>query len=72
MGTKETLERMPQNVRFALEDLRKYLRGFPEKRDEIRARAAGYTQGLRDAGLITERERQKLFIYTMTVFEEWK
>lgn len=68
-GARETVERMPQNVRFVLEDLRKTLRGFPERKDTIREKAYGYTLGLRDAGFITERERQMLFIYSVTVFE---
>lgn len=33
----------------------------------IKKSIAGYTQALRDCGMITERERQVLFIYYGTV-----
>ena len=33
-------------------------------KDEVRAKAAWYVKGLLDAGLITERERGTLFVYT--------
>ena len=67
MGTKETLERMPKHVVDYLEHLRSdyNMDGFNyAHKAATRNRAAGYTLGLRDAGLITERERQILFIYT--------
>ena len=67
MATRETVGRMPKNIRFALEDIRKTAKAFPERKDELRERAYGYTLGLRDAGFITERERQTLFIYSVTV-----
>lgn len=62
--TRETLNKMPENVRKAIEDLRKDYKNVALNRDGCRARISGYTKGLRDAGLITEREEQILFIYT--------
>lgn len=62
--TRETLNKMPENVRKAIEDLRKDYKNEALNHDECRAKSYGYTKGLRDAGLITERERQVLFIYT--------
>lgn len=61
--TRELLDKLPQNVRGNVERVRKTMKNLPYKRDEISERAAGYAAGLRDAGLITERERQLLFIY---------
>lgn len=62
--TREVLNRMPENVKFVLETLRKDYKNAALDKAEVRCRAAGYTQGLRDAGFITERERQILFVYT--------
>lgn len=60
--TKEIIERLPENVIREVEGLRKdYRSGF--NRGAVRARLAGYVKGLRDAGLLTERERQILFVY---------
>lgn len=61
---REVLEKMPKNVRTELENIRKARKNGCMTDNEARQRAAGYTQGLYDGGLITERERQKLFIYT--------
>ena len=63
-STREVVSRMPGNVRATLEELRKDYKNPAIKRDETRARSGGYVNGLRDGGLITERERQILFIYT--------
>lgn len=62
--TKQVLNKIPANVRAALEQLRKDYKNDALNKGESRNRSAGYVQGLRDAGLITERERQILFIYT--------
>ena len=65
--TKETLERMPEHVRAKLESFRKayHAENFPHWHYEnARARSAAYVDGLKDAGLISERERQILFVYT--------
>ena len=66
--TRELLERLPDYVRKNVEDFRS---SYTKTKDyhrqaETRTRMAGYVLGLRDGGLITERERQILFIY-MTI-----
>ena len=63
--TRETLNKLPANVREIIENLRKEYKnavGYNRKGAK-RERLAGYVMGLRDAGLITERERQILFVY---------
>lgn len=72
--TKELLNVLPKNVLATVEAFRRDYKQLEENGDnarlkygnEYRARMAGYARGLMDAGLITERERQTLFIY-MTV-----
>lgn len=70
--TRETLEKLPQNVRTRVESFRNQYR-IAKERDisgakanvtAARSASAGYMQGLKDAGLITDAERQILFIYT--------
>ena len=60
MNTRELIAKMPANVMSKIESLR-----ASYKRDAYKAgiRLAGYVDGLRDAGLITERERMMLFCY---------
>ncbi len=65
---KELLARLPNNV---FEQILSYRRRYADAknrdmRNEIGARMGGYVLGLHDAGLITETERQKLYVY-MTV-----
>lgn len=64
--TKEVLNKLPKNILVTIENYKKHYNGLPDRRDETRGSMAGYVQGLRDAGAITERERQIIFIY-MTV-----
>lgn len=66
MGTKEVVMKMPDNVKFVIEDLRKHYQNPAFRKDEVRKELYGYTKGLRDAGLITERERQILYVYGTT------
>lgn len=61
--TRETVAKMPQRVQFMLKDFNKDYHNNALDKDEVRAEIAGYVLGLRDAGLITERERQILFVY---------
>lgn len=61
--TKELISRLPSNVVASVEDIRKDYKNPVLSKDETRARLAGYVKGLCDAGLITERERQILFVY---------
>ena len=62
--TRELLERMPEVVVSKLNQCRKDYNNMALNKDSVRSRNAGYVLGLRDAGLITERERQILFVYT--------
>ncbi len=61
--TREVLEKIEKQypaVRAHIEALRRDYKAFNNS-----CRLAGeYTQALRDAGIITERERQILFVYT--------
>ena len=74
MGVREVINGLPKSVREKVEEFRgeykrlggDYSRYALGKREEVRTRMAGYVLGLRDAGLITERGRQIVFIY-MTV-----
>ena len=63
MITREVFNRMPEAVRSKLECIRKAYRNPAIDRDKTRRELYGYTNGLRDAGLISERERQILFVY---------
>ena len=65
--TREVIEKLPPNVREKIEAFRRERKGFEGdylRQDLIRERAGGYTQGLCDGGLLTDRERQIVFIYT--------
>lgn len=61
--TKDVFEKMPEAVQTQLESIKKDYKNRALNRDKTRARLAGYVLGLRDAGLISERERQILFVY---------
>lgn len=68
---RETYERMPQAVKLALNGYKKLYRSAKAldgtdytRRDKIRTEASAYCKGLRDAGLVTDRERGYLYIYT--------
>lgn len=63
MTTRKVLDRMPACVVSRIESYREAYKN-PKYRDETRAASAGYVHGLKDAGLITERERQILFVYS--------
>ena len=63
--TREIINKLPPNVREVIENLRKEYKnavGY-NKKAEKRERLAGYVMGLKDGGLITERERQVIFVY---------
>lgn len=62
---KKTIEALPENIRYAVEEFRRRYTANRQS-DNDRARMAGYVLGLRDAGFITERQRQAIFVY-MTV-----
>ena len=68
MTTRQIINKLPENVLARVERYRElYARAYTTRiQDEIRNRMSGYVLGLRDAGLITERERGAIFVY-MTV-----
>lgn len=61
--TRETINKLPENVRAHIEEIRKDYKNPALRKDEVRERLCGYVKGLQDAGLITERERQIVFVY---------
>ena len=60
---KELIEKMPENVRFQLEMLRKEYKNPALVKNEVRAEIRGYAKGLRDAGLVNDHQRGMLCIY---------
>ena len=68
---RDTIKTLPETVQHQIEEYRQEYRfrkeeGNYHRQSEIGTRMAGYALGLRDAGLITERQRQYVYIY-MTV-----
>ena len=61
--TRELLNKLPAHVVEQMNQIRKDYKNPALNKDEVRNMNYGYTKGLRDAGLITERERQILYIY---------
>lgn len=61
--TKEVLGRLPVHVAMRIESFRIDYKNPGLNRAETRKTFYGYTFGLMDAGLITERERQILYVY---------
>lgn len=63
---RKVLEKMPDKVLKQIQaykhDYKKY-EGDYRLRDTTRACASAYVRGLKDAGLIDNRERQALFTY---------
>ena len=67
MRAREIINKLPENVLLKVNQYREAYTHFDGlNRAEARVRMAGYVEGLRDAGLITERERQTVYVY-MTV-----
>lgn len=66
MKTANVLDKLPKHARERIENYRfEYTHTDSVKlQAEIRSSMAGYVLGLRDSGLITEVERQILFVYT--------
>ena len=62
---RKLIEKLPDNVKFKIELLRKDYNNPALDRDMARARIGGYCDGLRDGGLITERERMMLVVYAL-------
>lgn len=71
---KDLIKTLPEAVQHQIEEYRQeytfhkeeYNNSRYNRMAEVRQRMAGYALGLRDAGLITERDRQYIFVY-MTV-----
>lgn len=63
MTTRELIGKMPVKIVATLNDLRKDYKNPTLNKTAVRKEIYGYTKGLRDAGLINERERQILFVY---------
>ena len=66
MTTRELISKLPQNVMDRIDGMKKaYKASYPgeRKHEEARNMINGYTRCLMDAGLITERERQILYVY---------
>ncbi len=61
--TREVIAKMPEHIVTKIEMFRKDYANAALSADTTRARIAGYVEGLRDAGMITDRERQVLFCY---------
>lgn len=71
--TKKTLEKIEgTNYKATLEykkseRIRLEEAGYKNAADSAKASIAGYVQALRDCGVITERDRQVLFVYYGTI-----
>ena len=63
MTTREVFNRMPEAVQSTIENLRTEYKNEVNEKATVRAELYGYTKGLRDAGLISERERKILYVY---------
>lgn len=62
--TRETLDKLPCNVREAIEAFRAERKNGVYTHEIANARSAWYLRGLRDAGLISSWEFRVLFNYT--------
>ena len=63
MTTRELINRLPDTIRTHIERLRIEYNTDGFNTTAVRQELYGYTLGLRDAGFLTERERQILFVY---------
>lgn len=63
--TREIIEKLPENVQDRIAGLKKQFKACTDyhRRYEMRERIAGYVDGLRDAGIVTEVERRIVYIY---------
>lgn len=62
--TKATLDKLPEKVLRHIEQLRKDYKNPNLDNNICRRSSCEYVRGLMDAGLITNQERQALFLYT--------
>lgn len=63
MTTRELLKKLPENVLWNIERLRKDYTTSTFHVAQVRAEIYGYVRGLTDAGLINENERRLLYCY---------
>ena len=61
--TRETLEKLPQEVRNRIERFKKDSKNNIRYRELYVNKGIGYVEGLRDAGLISENECKALKCY---------
>jgi len=61
--TKQAYDKLPKAAQDRIEQLRKNLKEDYRHRELYLTTGRGYLEGLRDAGIITERERQFLRCY---------
>lgn len=71
--TRKTLEKIEGTIYKTTLENKKEARtrlaklGHEKEAKSVQASVAGYVQAMRDFGIITERERQELFIYYGTI-----
>lgn len=74
MGTREIVEKLPQNIRNRIEEFRKRLTQYHDAWDKgfegaywhiqtQHAKIHAYTTALADAGVLTEQERRIVYNY---------
>lgn len=61
--TKDLIDKLPNSIRSHIECLRREYSADGFDKTAVRQELYGYTLGLRDAGFITEREREVLYVY---------
>lgn len=67
--TREVVNALPQAIRNVVENYRTQYKREDRFKAEIRHEMRGYVKALRDAKVLTERERQILYAYMTTVSE---
>ena len=62
--TREVINNLPLEVRKVVESYRaRCVSKKGENKREVKTEICGYAKGLRDAGLLTERERMAVVVY---------
>ena len=71
MKTADLIAKLPENIVNHVRDLGKKYNsaGYTPSQQIYRARMKEYTYGLRDAGLLNDREASQLFIYGTCIYE---
>lgn len=63
MTTRETLNKLPENIRERIENYRLNIKTDNLHRELYICKSSGYLDGLYDAGIITEAEKRILKVY---------